>query len=122
MGPSGTKVFILSIMNALSSVKYLYGMTKADLNGLHMYARQKRIPSWNRNVGWRKVKNNWPDCNKVTVIEKGGLMLVSFNTEMTFIAEEFSNKYQGVQKNKTNSVIMLLPLFINQTLLIVTKT
>lgn len=27
-------------------------------------------------------------------------MLVSFNTEMTFIAEEFSNKYQGVEKNK----------------------
>lgn len=77
-------------------------MTKAGLNGLYMYTRKISVSPTGITVEYvlRKVKNNWPGCNKVTIIEKGGLLLVSFNTEMTFIAEEFSNKYQGVEKNK----------------------
>lgn len=46
MEPSGTKVFVLSIMDALPSVKYLYGMTKAVLNGLYKYCKEEKfIPS-----------------------------------------------------------------------------
>lgn len=50
MEPRGTKVLVLSIVKALPSVKYLYGMTKAVLDGLYRYCKEKKcIPSWRNN-------------------------------------------------------------------------